>query len=86
MREVTEVDELPPSKRKWDWESLLNGKIWELTIEDLEAVGTKDFDNNFRPLAHHHAKKRGLAVTCRTIEKNARGMAIKVWMQAKAKD
>ena len=86
MREVTEVDELPPSKRKWDWESLLNGKIWELTIEDLEAAGTKDFDNNFRPLAYHHGKKRGLDVTCRTIEKNARGVVTKLWIQARTKD
>ena len=86
MREVTEVKELPAPRTKWNWDQLLNGKIWELDMDDLEKAHTNNFDNNFRTLMHHHAKKRGLQVSYRAIEKDTRGNTTKVWMQARVKN
>lgn len=77
MREVTEVD----SFDKYNWDELFNGKIWEITKEDVPEY--KYLVEGWLSYARMIAKDRyKLKLSYRTQERDGAGDPVVIWMRA----
>ena len=61
MRELDFDWDAPKRGHVYDWPTLLNGKTWELTLEDVNAYSLE----SWRSSAYAAAKRSGLKVRIR---------------------